>query len=78
MPAGLQILYCHNLEIHSKALSKNRRTVGYKKNFLKWRTNFYFSRFFCWDWQNFYFGGGRGGCILGYHSMVFRHFPDIP
>ena len=35
--------------------------------------NFCFSWVFCWCWRGVPFGGGA----LDYHSMGFRHFPNI-
>ena len=38
--------------------------------------NFCFSWVFCWCWRGVPFGG-EGGGARGYHSMGFRHFPNI-
>ena len=37
--------------------------------------HFYFSRVFFIVLESFRFGGG--GWAMGYHSVGFRHFPDI-
>ena len=54
-----------------------RLTLDFISNSALWeRLNFGFSRVFLVELTKFSFR--QGDCALGYHSMAFRHFLDVP
>ena len=68
-----RVPYEINLQSFAKYL---RLTLVFMRNSALWeKFNFCFSRDFLLVLTKFSFW--QGGWALGYHSMKFRHFPDI-